>query len=56
MGLGLAIVAAIAKAHGGRCTVERRDGETVFGLALPVGTEVEAEPAVERLALGLASS
>jgi len=56
VGLGLAIVAAIAKAHGGRCTVERRDGETVFGLALPVGTEVEAEPAVERLAVGLASS
>ena len=56
VGLGLAIVAAIAKAHGGRCTVERRDGETVFGLALPVGTEVEAEPAVERLAAGLASS
>jgi len=55
VGLGLAIVAAIARAHGGRCTVERRDGRTVFSLALPVGAEVEAEPvAVERLALGLA--
>jgi signal transduction histidine kinase len=55
VGLGLAIVAAIARAHGGRCTVERRDGQTVFSLALPVGAEVEAEPvAVERLALGLA--
>ncbi len=56
VGLGLAIVAAIAKAHGGRCTVARRNGETVFGLALPVGAEVEAEPAVERLEVGLASS
>jgi len=55
VGLGLAIVAAIARAHGGRCTVERRDGETVFSLALPVGAEVEAEPApAERLAVGLA--
>ena len=55
VGLGLAIVSAIARAHGGRCTVERRDGQTVFSLALPVGAEVEAEPvAVERLALGLA--
>jgi len=55
VGLGLAIVAAIARAHGGRCTVERRDGQTVFSFALPVGAEVEAEPApVERLAVGLA--
>jgi signal transduction histidine kinase len=55
VGLGLAIVAAIARAHGGRCTVERREGQTVFSLALPVGAEVEAEPApVERLAVGLA--
>jgi signal transduction histidine kinase len=55
VGLGLAIVAAIARAHGGRCTVGRRDGQTVFSLALPVGAEVEAEPApVERLAVGLA--
>lgn len=55
VGLGLAIVAAIARAHGGRCTVERRDGQTVFSLALPVGAEVGAEPAtVERLAVGLA--
>jgi len=40
VGLGLAIVAAIARAHGGRCTVERRDGQTVFRLALPVGAEI----------------
>jgi signal transduction histidine kinase len=40
VGLGLAIVAAIARAHGGRCTVERRDGQTIFRLALPVGAEI----------------
>jgi signal transduction histidine kinase len=39
VGLGLAIVAAIAKAHGGHCTVERRDGETIFALALPVAAD-----------------
>jgi signal transduction histidine kinase len=55
VGLGLAIVAAIARAHGGRCTVERRDGQTVFSLALPVGARVEAEPALlGELAVGLA--
>jgi signal transduction histidine kinase len=37
VGLGLAIVTAIARAHGGHCTAERRDGQTVFALALPVG-------------------
>src|SRR5581483_757508 len=37
VGLGLAIVSAIARGHGGRCTVERRSGQTVFSLALPVG-------------------
>jgi signal transduction histidine kinase len=40
VGLGLAIVAAIARAHGGRCTVERRDGQTVFRLAFPVGVDL----------------
>jgi signal transduction histidine kinase len=54
VGLGLAIVAAIARAHGGRCTVARRDGQTVFSLALPVGADVSAEPAVERVAVSLA--
>jgi signal transduction histidine kinase len=42
VGLGLAIVEAIARAHGGRCTVERRGGTTVFALAFPVGPTVEA--------------
>jgi signal transduction histidine kinase len=34
-GLGLAIVDAIARAHGGRCTLEPRDGQTVFAVRLP---------------------
>jgi len=49
VGLGLPIVSAIARAHGGRCTVERRGGLTVFALVLPVGAassgEVELVPA-----------
>jgi signal transduction histidine kinase len=49
VGLGLSIVAAIVRAHGGRCTVERRDGQTVFALVLPVGADVEAEPASIRV-------
>jgi signal transduction histidine kinase len=49
VGLGLAIVSAIARAHGGRCTVERRDGQTVFALALPVG--VASGGAVEFVAV-----
>ncbi|HET7043253.1 MAG TPA: HAMP domain-containing sensor histidine kinase [Gaiellaceae bacterium] len=44
VGLGLAIVDAIAKAHGGRCSV-RSDGEgATFTLRLP-GFRGEAEPA-----------
>jgi signal transduction histidine kinase len=35
VGLGLAIVDAISKAHGGRCTVRVHAGMTVFSLALP---------------------
>ena len=35
VGLGLAIVDAIAKAHGGRCTVSVREGTTTFALFLP---------------------
>jgi len=60
VGLGLAIVTAIAKAHGGTCTVERRNGETVFALRLPVVVRDDDEPAAELLdgldaAAGLAS-
>ena len=50
-GLGLAIVDAIAKAHGGRCTVRSGDGETIFALHLPglrsAGTTRQPEPLVE---------
>jgi signal transduction histidine kinase len=35
VGLGLAIVDAVAKAHGGRCTVRNTGHGTVFALALP---------------------
>ncbi len=35
VGLGLAIVDAIAKAHGGRCTVKNTGHGSIFALALP---------------------
>jgi signal transduction histidine kinase len=45
-GLGLSIVAAIAKAHGGTCTVASVPGDTVFALTLPSPkTGPVAEPA-----------
>jgi two-component system OmpR family sensor kinase len=46
-GLGLAIVAAVANAHGGRCTVARLEPEpgTVFRLHLPVQPPTSTEPA-----------
>ena len=50
VGLGLAIVSAIARGHGGRCAVERRDGQTVFALALPVG--VASGGAIELVGAG----
>jgi signal transduction histidine kinase len=37
VGLGLSIVDAIAKAHGGRCTARNTGHGSVFGLQLPVG-------------------
>jgi len=43
-GLGLAIVSAIARAHGGRCTVARRSQGTAFTLHLPVLSPYEGEP------------
>jgi signal transduction histidine kinase len=60
-GLGLAIVAAIARAHGGTCTAARRGAETVFALRLPVVADAGGEPAAEILdamdaAAGLAPS
>jgi two-component system OmpR family sensor kinase len=44
-GLGLAIVAAIARSHGGSCTVARRPRGTMFTLHLPVEAAVGAEAA-----------
>jgi two-component system OmpR family sensor kinase len=41
VGLGLAIVDAISKAHGGRCTVRVNGGTTVFSLALPLHRPAE---------------
>jgi signal transduction histidine kinase len=53
VGLGLAIVDAIAKAHGGRCTVTTSDAGSTFTLhfpgfrdALVLGRTVEALPAL----------
>jgi signal transduction histidine kinase len=43
VGLGLAIVAAIAKAHGGSCTVRTSNGGSTFSLALP-GFSAEVAP------------
>ena len=34
-GLGLSIVAAVAKAHGGRVELESRPGDTTFSVLLP---------------------
>jgi len=48
-GLGLAIVAAIARAHGGRCTVEPRPRGVTFALHLPslaAGAPAPAPPSL----------
>jgi two-component system OmpR family sensor kinase len=48
-GLGLAIVAAVARAHGGRCSVEALTHGTTFRLHLPVHTGLAAlDPAPAR--------
>jgi K+-sensing histidine kinase KdpD len=47
VGLGLAIVDAIATAHGGRCSVEPRERGTLFALHLPVGAEEAMLPGAE---------
>jgi signal transduction histidine kinase len=43
-GLGLAIVAAVARAHGGRCSVESQPRKTTFRLHLPVRAATLAAP------------
>jgi signal transduction histidine kinase len=44
VGLGLAIVDAIAKAHGGRCTVRASDEGSTFSLLLPGFSAPRARP------------
>jgi signal transduction histidine kinase len=44
-GLGLAIVSAIARAHGGACTVESSEHGSVFSLHLPVRNVQASDPA-----------
>ena len=45
VGLGLSIADAIAKAHGGRCTVASGERGATFALRLPVPPQPEPEPA-----------
>jgi signal transduction histidine kinase len=56
VGLGLAIVDAVAKAHGGSASVDRREPGTVFALALPAfsGTALPSEERVPAVAAGIA--
>jgi signal transduction histidine kinase len=52
VGLGLAIVDAVAKAHGGSCTVTPRKKGTLFALRLPdfqQSTKPDAPPTLEAL-------
>jgi signal transduction histidine kinase len=54
VGLGLAIVDAVAKAHGGSCTVTPRRKGTIFSLRLPDfqrSTELDAPPMLDALGL-----
>jgi signal transduction histidine kinase len=44
VGLGLAIVDAIAKRHGGRCTVASTTHGSIFALALPGFEPASAPP------------
>jgi signal transduction histidine kinase len=55
VGLGLAIVDAIAKAHGGRCTVHANEGGATFALHLPGWRSGLARHGAEAAALGYAT-
>jgi signal transduction histidine kinase len=48
VGLGLAIVDAIARAHEGRCRVSSSDAGSVFSLALPGFTRARPGPEPRR--------
>jgi signal transduction histidine kinase len=51
-GLGLALVRRIVEAHGGRVTVDTREGEgTTFAIYLPV-FRMKPEPADRRVGIG----
>ncbi len=56
VGLGLAIVDAIAKAHGGRCDVRLRDHGSVFRLHLPGFRAVAVDPAAVALPVPVAQT
>ncbi|HEX4671376.1 MAG TPA: sensor histidine kinase, partial [Solirubrobacteraceae bacterium] len=49
VGLGLAIVDAIAKGHGGRCTVTNTGHGSIFALQLPSFTPLESPVAARQL-------
>jgi signal transduction histidine kinase len=55
VGLGLSIADAIAKAHGGRCTVTTNERGATFALRLPV-RPAEPEPAAAKLEVGDAAA
>jgi two-component system OmpR family sensor kinase len=43
-GLGLSIVQAVVRAHGGSVSVESRPGQTTFRVTLPAEVQVESQP------------
>jgi len=55
-GLGLAIVAAVARAHGGRCSVKPLPRGTAFRLHLPVGFVPDRAPSPTPASEGVAGA
>jgi signal transduction histidine kinase len=56
VGLGLAIVDAIAKAHGGGCTADNTGHGSIFGLQLPIGAPARSAQRLSELGAFSASS